>query len=177
PTANGTVIKDEYVVYVPMYFWFCRNNGLALPLIALQYHEVRLNFLFRPFAECVVYTNNVSSPNLFNKNTNGVSISMNASVLVDYVYLDSEERRRFAQVGHEYLIEQVQFTNPVAVNTTNTATQLYFNHPVKALFWGLKVGYYRGGRFLAYSNTNDWSQALQDAAAAIAIGKVWFRND
>ncbi len=91
--------------------------------------------------------------------------------------MDSEERRRFAQVGHEYLIEQVQFTTPVAVNTVNTSTQLYFNHPVKSLFWGLKIGYYKGGRFLAYSNTSDWSQALQDAAAAIAIGRIWFRND
>lgn len=177
PTNNGQVIKDDYTVYVPMQFWFCRNNGLALPLIALQYHEVRLNFNFRPFEQCVVYSSNVSDPRLFNRGTTGVAISMNCSVLVDYIYLDSEERRRFAQVGHEYLIEQLQFNQPVAVNTANSSTQLFFNHPVKALMWGLKIGYYRGGKFLAYSHTSDWSQAINDAASAIAIGRVWFRED
>lgn len=175
--ATTGTIKDAYTLYVPLQFWFCRNNGLALPLIALQYHEVRMNFFFRSFEQCCIYTNNVGSASLFNRGTTGVSISLDVTLLVDYIYLDSEERRRFAQVGHEYLIEQLQFTGEVAVNTTSVLTQLYFNHPVKFLVWGLKVGYYQGGRFLAYSGTGDWDSALEDAARSIALGQVWFRSD
>ena len=62
---------------------------------------------------------------------------MNASLYVDYVYLDTDERRRFAQVSHEYLIEQLQFTGD------ETATQnikLNFNHPVKEIVWVEKDG-------------------------------------
>ena len=59
----------------------------------------------------------------------------NASLYVDYIYLDTDERRRFAQVSHEYLIEQVQFTGEESHSTTNNTFRLNFNHPVKELVW------------------------------------------
>jgi hypothetical protein len=102
---------DNGTCYIPLSFWFKRNTGLALPLIALQYHEVKINI------ECQA------------SNTNGVLAS--PKLLVNYLYLDTDERRRFAQVSHEYLIEQVQHTG-----VENKAKMtLNFNHPVKALFW------------------------------------------
>ena len=108
-SANATS-----TVYVPLRFWFCRNAGLYLPLIALQYHEVKV---ITTFGTVNNYT--LSSPKLW----------------ADYVYLDTDERRRFAQVSHEYLIEQVQHTN----SSTGTSHDLNFNHPVKELIW---VGFY-----------------------------------
>ena len=95
---------------VPLMFWFCRNPGLALPLIALQYHEVKviLNYNFGASYKAAMVKNNL---------------------WCDYIYLDTDERRRFAQVSHEYLIEQVQ------ENTVNAGktSELTFNHPVKEL--------------------------------------------
>jgi hypothetical protein len=116
-----------YRLYVPLQFWFNRNPGLALPLIALQYHEVKLNLELRSLAECI--TGNTS----LEVNGNGLS----AKLYVDYVYLDTDERRRFAQVSHEYLIEQVQFTGTetVANGSSNKNVTLNFNHPVKELIW------------------------------------------
>ena len=108
--ANGS---DTEGSYVPLQFWFCRNPGLALPLIALQYHEVKLNVTFAAGAK-------------------GLG---NVSVWCDYVFLDTDERRRFAQVSHEYLIEQVQFSNALSVSGTSTQHELRFNHPVKELVW------------------------------------------
>merc|ERR1712072_127824 len=99
--------------FVPLRFWFNRNPGLALPLIALQYHEVKII-------------------------VEGTGI---ANLLVNYIYLDTDERRRFAQVSHEYLIEQVQHTGKESVGTTHATNPisksitLTFNHPVKSLFW------------------------------------------
>jgi hypothetical protein len=121
---------DEYTLYVPLQFWFCRNAGLALPLIALQYHEVKINLDFRTYEELIItdaaFGAFVKTPAL-----------VSASLWVDYVYLDTEERRRFAQVSHEYLIEQLQFTGEEAVtaNTTSYKAKLSFNHPIKELIW------------------------------------------
>ena len=97
-------------IKVPLQFWFCRNPGLALPLIALQYHEVKVVTTFSSLMPTVNTT----------------------KLWADYIYLDTDERRRFAQVSHEYLIEQVQFQAGGAANTT---TELNFNHPVKELVW------------------------------------------
>jgi hypothetical protein len=116
----------ETTLYVPLQFWFCRNPGLALPLIALQYHEVKINLEFRDARQCYwgqgTWAN--SAPSL-----------RAASLYVDYVYLDTDERRRFAQVSHEYLIEQLQFTGDESVHSQSNKIKLNFNHPVKELVW------------------------------------------
>ena len=114
------VDSAETDLYIPLEFWFCRNPGLALPLIALQYHEVKINIEFRALSELTV--------------TTGLSLSA-ASLYVDYIYLDTDERRRFAQVSHEYLIEQVQFTGDESVSSVSNKIKLNFNHPCKELVW------------------------------------------
>ena len=109
----GTVVVGTNSRFVPLNFWFCKNAGLALPLIALQYHEVKvsLNHTLR-----AAYTTTITGNNLW----------------VDYIYLDTDERRRFAQVSHEYLIEQVQ---EQTLQPGDTDHKLRFNHPVKELIW------------------------------------------
>jgi len=100
--------------WVPLQFWFCGNPGLALPLISLQYHEV-----------IVKLTHNFSL---------GFSTVTKNKLWGDYIYLDTDERRRFAQVSHEYLIHQVQedtFRNGASTNIS----PINFNHPVKELIW------------------------------------------
>jgi len=117
-------------LYVPLQFWFCRNPGVAIPLIALQYHEVRVNVDFETWENCT-----------YGESSNGVparpdALSLAAaSLYVDYVYLDTEERRRFAQQSHEYLIEQTQFTGAESITSSSNKIQLNFNHPVKELQW------------------------------------------
>ena len=98
------------LVQIPLNFWFCRNPGLALPLIALQYHEVKLKFTW---------------------GTQSNQTAADCQVWCDYIYLDTDERRRFAQVSHEYLIEQIQKQSASA----STSQKLNFNHPVKELIW------------------------------------------
>jgi len=113
-TATGNATGK---VFLPLVFFFNRNPGLYLPLIALQYHEVRLDI-----------TLHASYATYFD--TNAVKVWGN------YVYLDTEERRRFAQKGHEYLIEQVQHTGVDTVTAAGTKqVRLSYNHPVKELVW------------------------------------------
>jgi hypothetical protein len=118
--ANAGSGTTPSKVYLPLLFFFNRNPGLYLPLIALQYHEVRLDFDLTAY-----YASYFGTSNPF-------------EVWANYVYLDTEERRRFAQKGHEYLIEQVQHTGGDQLDATSTNTQLVrlsFNHPVKELIW------------------------------------------
>ena len=112
-----TTAGDGKTVYLPLIFFFNRNPGLYLPLIALQYHEVRIDFdLASDFSD---YLN-----------------TQVFKVWANYVYLDTEERRRFAQKGHEYLIEQVQHTGTDTVTSAGTKqVRLSYNHPVKELVW------------------------------------------
>ena len=121
--------KGAYV-YVPLRFWFNRNPGLALPLIALQYHEVKLNIEFGTTCGsngCTVTRNNAEK-------TAAEDAIGSAKLYVEYIYLDTDERRRFAQVSHEYLIEQLQFTGTKS-GVGSVSERLNFNHPVKELIW------------------------------------------
>jgi hypothetical protein len=129
----------ETTLYVPLQFWYCRNPGLAVPLIALQYHEVKINLDLRPIDECLwavkklngtaADTATVKSTDAFNKSI------VAASLYVDYVFLDTDERRRMAQNPHEYLIEQLQFTGDESVGSSSNKIKLNFNHPCKELLW------------------------------------------
>ena len=119
------------VLYIPLQFWFCRNPGLALPLIALQYHEVRLNFNFRQATDLVQSTGFSS----IGAAAQTLPKFKDAAVYVDYIYLDTDERRRFAQQTHEYLIDQVQFGLQQAVTSQTVRLDLTLNHPVKELVW------------------------------------------
>ena len=129
----------ETTLYVPLQFWYCRNPGLALPLIALQYHEVKINLDIRPIDECLWAVNSLDcapSSGASPKVTTAYNQSLvAASLYVDYVFLDTDERRRMAQNPHEYLIEQLQFTGDESVGSSSNKIKLNFNHPVKELVW------------------------------------------
>jgi len=143
----------ETTLYVPLQFWYCTNPGLALPLIALQYHEVKINLDIRPIDECLwaVTTLNCNTESgqagAVDPSAQGApgkpvpaSIAYNqslvaASLYVDYVFLDTDERRRMAQNPHEYLITQLQFTGDESVGSSSNKIKLNFNHPVKELVW------------------------------------------
>ena len=126
----------ETTLYVPLLFWFCRNPGLALPLIALQYHEVKINLDIRPIGECLWAVKDLSA----SSGTQSVSAAYQqslvaASLYVDYIFLDTDERRKMAQNPHEYLFEQVQFTGDESVGSSSNKIKLNFNHPCKELIW------------------------------------------
>ena len=126
----------ETTLYVPLQFWYCRNPGLALPLIALQYHEVKINIDFRPIGECLWAVDTLAA----GSGSKSVSAAYQqslvaASLYVDYIFLDTDERRKMAQNPHEYLIEQVQFTGDESVGSSSNKIKLNFNHPCKELVW------------------------------------------
>jgi hypothetical protein len=132
----------------------------ALPLIALQYHEVKINLEFRDSKECYwAAKKGTASEALTNSDLSAVSVGAlrDVALFVDYIYLDTEERRRFAQVSHEYLIEQLQFTGEESTTGNNARIKLSFNHPVKELVWVV--------------SKDDF---LSDAEAAKVYGKQWF---
>jgi len=144
-TTPGFTVNTETTVYLPLIFFFNRNPGLALPLIALQYHEVRIDF-------------DLSSE--FSTYTDGSTFR----VWGNYVYLDTEERRRFAQKGHEYLIEQLQHTGVDSLKPGSIAQiRLSYNHPVKELVWCADRG--------SVSHANLWNFTSKDVTLTSNIAK------
>jgi hypothetical protein len=144
-------VVSAKAIFLPLIFFFNRNPGLALPLIALQYHEVRLDFdLSAEFA----------------KYTDGSTFK----VWGNYIYLDTEERRRFAQKGHEYLIEQVQHTGTDSVTVgSENQKRLSYNHPVKELIWCLDEG------GTDYANT--WNFTTTDITVTSNISQAIFDSN
>jgi hypothetical protein len=123
--GRGVTDSEDHKLTVPLQFWFCKNVGLALPLIALQYHEVKVNVQFADL-ETVAGAG---------AKTNGC---LESTLWVDYVYLDNAERQRFATSPHNYLISQVQTTGEESIYGKSQRFRLDFNHPVKELVWVCK---------------------------------------
>jgi len=182
--GRSEVLLPEAELLVPLQFWFCQNYGLALPLIALQYHEVRMELYLTPIEKCMVYTG--EAPNLSNYTLADLGL------LIDYVYLESSERRKYAQLAHEYLFSQVQYTGhenvygQVGSQSFNQKIKINYNHPTKELIWALKLGAFSGkgnksqyaggrGKFLCYTNDDSaWkNEALDYAAKNLAEGCVF----
>jgi len=114
-------------VYVPLQFWFNRNPGLALPLIALMYHDVKINITFRPAVECYVTGDNAPLTTL--------PVLQNVVLYIDYIFLDAAERRMFSQMNHEYLIEQLQYQGAESYSNSSVRQKLNFSHPCKEIIW------------------------------------------
>ena len=154
--ANATV--QALQVYVPLKFWFNRNPGLALPLIALQYHEVKIKLTTRALNHIV---NSASG-------TVDLGDAPSTKLWVDYIYLDTDERRRFAQQSHEYLIEQLQYSTESGPDSTpaSASISLNLNHPVKELIWTVQD-----------ANVNTGDTGTIDATANIAGSSITNKND
>jgi len=146
---------DNEKVYLPLIFFFNRNPGLALPLIALQYHEVRIDFDLTSTFDKYLSTSTFK-------------------VWANYIYLDTEERRRFAQKGHEYLIEQVQHTGTDTVTKNATKqVRLSYNHPVKELVWCVAEGDAEGRHTMwNLSGEADAADVCVDCASANVVTAV-----
>ena len=130
---NGSAAPGSKL-FIPLQLWFCRNPGLAIPLIALQYHEVRIKITFERFEKLVVAVTNGNYQQVV---LNGIEPEFNSFQMFDtYYYLDTTERRKFAQNAHEYLIEQVQSqSGNVQSLTEENLIRLNLNHPTKELVW------------------------------------------
>jgi hypothetical protein len=142
--TSGITKSKSTTLYIPLEFWFCRNVGLALPLIALQYHEVKLKIEFETKAKCM-------------KSGSGADELKDPTIWVDYIFLDTDERRRFAQLSHEYLIEQLQFTGLETLSAGRNRIKLNFNHPCKELIWVAKKDSSKSDQsayWYNYTNTN-----------------------
>ena len=131
-------------LYIPLEFWFCRNIGLALPLIALQYHEVKVKIEFEKLENCIYKLSSTSTAPPDVLTTKLASVNL----WVDYIFLDTDERRKFAQLSHEYLIEQLQFFTESMKANSSLNYRLNFNHPCKELVWV--------GKFNTPTTVNQW---------------------
>ena len=133
PTLNGPI-----KLYIPLRFWFCRNPGLALPLVALQYHPIRINLTIRPLNQ-LFFSQALTTPACNSLEVKPAHIT-DLMLWGDYIYLDPEERRRFVSSAHEYLIEQIQYTPPIPIapGATNGSLRLEFSHPIREMFWYVK---------------------------------------
>lgn len=185
--------NGELNLYIPLYFWFCRNIGLSLPLIAIQNQEVRFNITFRKYEELIISSNGIQI------NADKCPIQITQTYLdIDYIFLEDEERKIFAKNNHQYLIEQLQVyatsltsnglrqnpTNPTQLDRIPDLTQnitLNFNHPVKELFWiiqnttVLSIYPYGGNEWFNFS-TEPYKNGKMNSTDPMTKAKILFEG-
>lgn len=124
----------ETTLYIPLMFWFCQNPGMALPILALQFHEVKINVSIRPLLECLwAVTSLTATKGSVNARQAYTQSLVTASMYMDYVFCDVDERKTFVAEPHEYLFDQLQFSGDITVGTAATRLGLNFSHPVQEL--------------------------------------------
>ena len=161
-TSINNNAKPAYNLYIPLQFWFNRHYGLALPIIALQYHDVRITVRFNDWVNCNNYMGTTIPP---------APVFSNCFLLIDYIYLDSDERKRFAQAAHEYLIEQVQYYGPDIITSQYNTFKLNFYHPCKFITWAPHLDRYNRNTWLSHASVtnNNWKQAFDLFAKLMVI--------
>lgn len=154
---------EAKTVYVPLQFWFNRNVGAALPMVALQYHEVKLRVQLEPLNKLVVYLTAAGTryyPDDDSTLHTNQAVSppelRGCNLYIDFIYLDTDERQRFATNEHFYLIEQLQHMPEGTEFNFGSATRhnisLNLNHPVKELIWTVQNHY----NYTEGPSYNDW---------------------
>ena len=141
--------KPSYTLLVPLHFWFNKHNGLAFPLVSLQYQDMSLNIKFRKLSECS-YIDEKSIIKINNSITNFTlddlvyenKLKLECSISIDYIYIDSNERKLFSRSNHEYLIEQIQYEIFNDINTSNISIKLTFLHSCKEFIWVIQKNKY-----------------------------------
>lgn len=152
----------------------------------MQYHEVKINLELRDMKDC--YWAGSSSSVVGGAPANWVT-DLEAvrpgsleqpSLFVDYIYLDTDERRRFAQVSHEYLIEQLQFTGDESTSQVPNKFKMSFNHPVKELIWVVQPVTHTedatdklGKQWFNFTDDEDLATAMDVAGGAAAGGSAF----
>lgn len=144
PTRAGL---PQYTLTIPLQFWFCRHTGLALPLIALQYHDLVFSVKFRKIEECL-YISELTKEELNDtqlreerklslgiQDISNLNLNMTSNFIIDYIYLDNQERKKFAQSSHEYLIEQLQLDENPYGNKLSMQYSLNFTLASKEMIW------------------------------------------
>ena len=171
----------ERTYYVPLKFCFNTNPGLYLPLVALSYHQIKYNFEFRDYLDCIKAA--VPVAQLTAKQGGDVLAMKRCRLFADYIFLDAPERIRMAEIPHEYLITQLQFLGDEAVpapsdpnGTRSRKYTLNYNHPVRELLWVYvaKSNYERnavtGNNWFRYGVPGDDDAEVFDEARLVING-------
>jgi hypothetical protein len=157
--------KPEYLLQIPLLFWFNRIISNALPIIAIRYQDIILKVAFNEIEKLII----TNTPSILNdKNLQMTSFS----VLVNYVYLDLPERRHFATSTHEYLIDQV-LTDQDYIYDEKNLVKLDFTKSCKDIIWASRnPNYYSFKKFLCYTHESDWYATILTLSYSILADSI-----
>ncbi len=146
---------DSYNLYIPFDFWFCKSTSLSFPICALQNQRFQVTIKLRNNIDVINYlgtTEPISSD---------LPIIESGYLLVDYIYLENEERNLFKSNNHEYLIEQLQDMTDV-MSANNSTIGLIFDKPCKYLIWNVNLDrYFTRNPFLVWASDGNWTKAIE----------------
>jgi len=155
-TTYDETIKPSYILNIPLNFWFNKNMGSAFPLIASQYSDLAMKLKLRNINQCGLIESVSGETYSLEDLWNDKNYKLEVSLLVDYIFLDGQERKKFAQSSHEYLIENYQTitynlsnlqsqinqdnlkTDLIISNMISMSVDLDLKHPCKQIIWSFQ---------------------------------------
>jgi len=141
-TTYDRTVKPEYTIMLPLRFWCCKNIGLALPLISLQHQSFDVTVKTRDVLSCAYMESDSDDVLNLDDIFSDQNLNLEMNLVIDCIYLDKLERKKFAQGSHEYLIEQIQTTTIDNIEHPTVKSLLDFSHPSKELIWGIQKNSY-----------------------------------
>lgn len=178
-------VKPSYLLRIPLQFWFCRFSGLAIPLVALEYHDVTFHVKFRKIEE-VAYVeageqirfNQAGDTITLDEVPEELGLDIEATMLIDYIYLDTSERRRFAQASHEYMVEQLQVLElPIISQKMFQVNLNKFVLPSKEFVWvSQKVRYTRNPTGTTQTRFDNYSLTDENKGNPIVFSQIDFHS-
>ena len=132
-TSYNRDTKDSYNLFIPLKFWFNKDYGISIPLISMRYQDLVLRIKIASLKDCIYTDYNDVNNDLIDK----IKI-FNMNVMASYIFLDNDERKKFAKSSHEYLIEQTKNNYFEVAKVKSFNIDLDFYHPLKYIVWTIQ---------------------------------------
>ena len=148
---------DSYNLFIPLEFWTGKLTSSAFPICALLNNNIfQVRIKFRNSADCINYFGTTAPSN------SELPVIGNSYLLIDYVYLEIEERNLFITNNHNYLIEVVDRMT-TTLSAVNTKIDLNFNKPTKYMIWYAQLNKYSSrSKFMSWATDDDWEASRNE---------------
>jgi len=154
---------DSYNLFIPLEFWTGKTTSSAFPICSLLNQNFQVTVRFRNSADCINYFGTTEPTD------EELPVISSGYLLVDYVYLETEERNLFISNNHDYLVEVVDRMSDT-LTAINTKINLVFNKPTKYMIWYAQLAKYtERSKFMSWATDDDWEYSRNEFAKLVWV--------
>jgi hypothetical protein len=153
--------KNGYTLYIPMTFWMTKSSNTTFPICCLNNSKFQVKITLNNAIDIINYKYN-AEPSISDYPT-----ILTSYLLLDFIFLGSDERKLFLDNDHDYLIENLDVMTDT-ISLSEQRFNLIFDKPCKYFIWCAQLDRYRErNNFISYAFDGDWEKARERFAKII----------